>query len=33
MKDFIYDNSVCIFYGAGQVETVVQEIAKLGKRI
>ncbi len=33
MKDFIYDGSVRIFYGAGQVETVVQEIAKLGKRL
>lgn len=33
MKDFIYDGSVRIYYGAGQMETVVQEIAKLGKRL
>ena len=33
MKDFIYDNNVRIFYGAGQMENVVQEIAKLGKRL
>ena len=33
MKDFIYDSGVRIFYGAGQMETVVQEIAKLGKRL
>ena len=33
MKDFIYDGSVRIFYGAGQMETVVQEIARLGKRL
>ena len=33
MKDFIYENSVRIYYGAGQMETVVQEIAKLGKRL
>ena len=33
MKDFIYDSGVRIFYGAGQMETVIQEISKLGKRI
>ena len=33
MKDFIYDGSVRIYYGTGQMETVVQEIAKLGKRL
>lgn len=33
MKDFIYDGSIRIFYGAGQMETVVQEIARLGKRL
>ena len=33
MKDFIYNNNVRIFYGAGQMENVVQEIAKLGKRL
>ena len=33
MKDFIYDGGVRILYGAGQMETVVQEIDKLGKRI
>ena len=33
MKDFIYDSNVRIFYGAGQIETVVQEISKLGKRL
>lgn len=33
MKDFIYDSGVRMFYGAGQMETVVQEIAKLGQRL
>lgn len=33
MKDFIYEGSVRIIYGAGQMETVVQEIARLGKRL
>lgn len=33
MKDFIYDGGVRIFYGAGQMKTVVQEITKLGKRL
>lgn len=33
MKDFIYDNSVRIFYGANQMEAVAQEMAKLGKRL
>lgn len=34
MKDFIYEGSgVRILYGAGQMETAVQEIAKLGKRL
>ncbi len=33
MKDFIYDGSVRIYYGAGQMETVVQEIGKLGQRL
>lgn len=33
MKDFIYDGSVRIFYGAGQMETVVREIRKLGQRL
>ena len=33
MKDFIFDSGVCIIYGAGQTETVVQKIAKLGKRL
>ena len=30
MKDYIFDSSVRIFYGAGQIETVVQEIKKAG---
>ena len=33
MKDFIYDGSVRIYYGASQIETVVQEIGKLGKQL
>ena len=33
MKDFIYDSGVRIIYGAGQMETVVQEISNLGKRL
>ena len=33
MKDFIYDSGVRIIYGAGQMETVAREIAKLGKRL
>lgn len=33
MKDFIYDGNVRIFYGAGQMAAVVQEIRKLGKRL
>jgi len=33
MKDFVYDSGVRIIYGAGQMEFVVQEIAKLGKRL
>ena len=33
MKNFVYDSGVRIFYGAGQMENVVQEIARLGKRI
>lgn len=32
MKDFIYDSGVRIFYGAGQLENVVQEIKELGDR-
>lgn len=33
MNDFIYNSNVRIFYGAGQMENVVQEISKLGKMI
>lgn len=33
MKDFVYNHSVRIFYGASQTGAVVQEIVKLGKRI
>ena len=33
MKDFVYDGGVRVYYGAGQMETVVQEIAKLGQRV
>lgn len=33
MKDFIYDGNVRIFYGAGQMAAVVQEIRRLGKRL
>ena len=33
MKDFVYDGGVRIVYGAGQMEYVVQEIAKLGSRL
>ncbi len=33
MNDFIYDSGVRIIYGAGQMDTVVAEIAKLGKRL
>lgn len=33
MKDFIYDSGVRIIYGAGHMETVVQEISNLGKRL
>ena len=33
MKDFIYDSDVRIFYGAGQLENVVQEIKKLGDKL
>ena len=33
MKDFIYDSGVRIFYGAGQMENIVQEIKKLGDRL
>ena len=33
MKDFILDGNVRIYYGAGQMETVAQEIAKLGRRL
>ena len=33
MEDFICDSNVRIFYGAGQMENVVQEIARLGKRL
>ena len=33
MKDFVYDGGVRIIYGAGQMDYVVQEIAKLGRRL
>ena len=33
MKDFMYDSGVCVYYGAGQTENVVREIAKLGGRL
>lgn len=33
MKDFIYDGGVRIIYGAAQMKTVAQEIAKLGSRL
>ena len=33
MKDFVYDSGVRIFYGAGQKDRVVEEIAKLGRRL
>ena len=33
MKDFVYDSGVRIFYGAGQIDQVVEEIAKLGRRL
>lgn len=33
MKDFVYDSGVRIFYGAGQADRVVGEIAKLGRRL
>ena len=33
MKDFVFDSSVRIYYGAGQMQTVVQEIAALGTRV
>ncbi len=33
MKDFVYESSVRVFYGAGQEERVVEEIAKLGRRL
>ncbi len=33
MKDFIYDGSVRIVYGAGQKDFVIGELAKLGKRL
>ena len=33
MRDFVYDGGVRILYGAGQTETVVREIARLGKRL
>ena len=33
MRDFVYDGGVRILYGAGQMETVVREIARLGKQL
>ena len=33
MKDFVYDSGVRIFYGAGQMDRVVEEIGRLGKRL
>ena len=33
MKDFVYDAGVRIIYGAGQMDFVCAEIAKLGKRL
>lgn len=33
MKDFIYDAGVKIIYGKGQMEAVVEEISKLGKKV
>ena len=33
MKDFVYDGGVRILYGAGQMETVAREIAKLGRQV
>lgn len=33
MNDFVYDAGVRIFYGAGQMKRVAEEIAKLGKRL
>lgn len=33
MKDFVYDSGVRIFYGTGQIDQVVEEIAKLGRRL
>lgn len=33
MKDFIYDSGVRIIYGAAQMKTVAQEIAKLGSHL
>ena len=33
MTDFVYDSGVRIFYGAGQIGRIVEEIAKLGRRL
>lgn len=33
MTDFIYDGGVRIIYGASQMQSVVNEIAGLGKRL
>lgn len=33
MKDFIYEGKVNIIYGAGQLDTVISKISKLGKKV
>ncbi len=33
MRDFIYNSGIRIIYGAGQMETVVREVARLGNRL
>lgn len=33
MKDFIYEGNVRVIYGAGQLDYVVDEIARLGKKV